>query len=62
MSRVFQSSPARRKRVPLLLGIAGMAGSGKTYSALRLARGMITVVGGRWSRHRDEPHAALRPH
>lgn len=46
MTRQFTSSPARRKRVPLLLGIAGMAGSGKTFSALRLARGMVSVVGG----------------
>ncbi len=46
MTRQFTSSTARRKRVPLLLGIAGMAGSGKTFSAHRLARGMISVLGG----------------
>jgi hypothetical protein len=32
--------------VPLLLGIAGMPGSGKTFSAHRLARGMVSVLGG----------------
>lgn len=44
--RVFTSSPARRSRVPLLLGLSGMAGSGKTFSALRLARGIASVMGG----------------
>jgi hypothetical protein len=32
--------PARRENVPLLLGFAGGTGSGKTYSALRVARGL----------------------
>lgn len=32
--------PAKRENVPLLLGVAGGTGSGKTYSALRLARGL----------------------
>ncbi len=44
--RKFESSPARRSKVPLLIGIAGMAGSGKTFSALRLARGIAPIVGG----------------
>lgn len=44
--RQFVSSPARRSKVPLLLGVAGMPGSGKTFSALRLARGISSVVGG----------------
>lgn len=39
--------PARRERVPLLLGITGASGSGKTYSALRLATGIRRVVGGK---------------
>jgi hypothetical protein len=32
--------PAKRENVPLLLGLAGGTGSGKTMSALRLARGI----------------------
>ncbi len=44
--RTFTSSPARRNRVPLLVGIVGKPGGGKTFSAQRLARGMVSVVGG----------------
>lgn len=36
----FEFRPARRENVPLLLGLAGGTGSGKTLSALRLARGI----------------------
>jgi hypothetical protein len=36
----FQFRPAKRENVPLLLGVAGGTGSGKTYSALRIARGL----------------------
>jgi hypothetical protein len=32
--------PAKREAIPLLLGVAGGTGSGKTMSALRLARGI----------------------
>lgn len=32
--------PAVRENVPLLIGLAGGTGAGKTYSALRLAKGM----------------------
>jgi hypothetical protein len=32
--------PAKRENVPLLLGLAGGTGSGKTYTALLLARGL----------------------
>jgi hypothetical protein len=32
--------PARRSSAPLIIGIAGGTGSGKTYSAMRLAKGM----------------------
>lgn len=32
--------PAIREQIPLLLGVAGGTGSGKSYSALRLARGI----------------------
>jgi hypothetical protein len=33
-------TPAKRENVPLLIGVAGGTGSGKTMSALRLARGL----------------------
>lgn len=36
----YEFRPAIRERIPLLLGVAGGTGSGKTYSALRLARGL----------------------
>jgi hypothetical protein len=36
----FTYRPAKRERIPLLLGVVGGTGSGKTYSALRLARGI----------------------
>lgn len=32
--------PAKREAAPLLIGISGPSGGGKTYSALRLARGL----------------------
>lgn len=38
MSLTF--TPAAREQVSLLIALAGASGSGKTYSALRLARGM----------------------
>jgi AAA domain len=36
----FQFAPAKREQVSLLIALAGASGSGKTYSALRLARGL----------------------
>jgi hypothetical protein len=36
----FQFSPAKREQVSLLIALAGASGSGKTMSALRLAKGM----------------------
>jgi len=36
----FQFAPAKREMVSLLIALAGASGSGKTFSALRLARGM----------------------
>jgi hypothetical protein len=36
----FEFRPAVRENVPLLIGLAGGTGSGKTFSALRLARGI----------------------
>lgn len=46
MTRAFEDKPAVRERVPLLIGLVGASGSGKTYSALRLATGIQRVVGG----------------
>jgi hypothetical protein len=36
----FEFRPAKRERIPLLLGLAGGTGSGKTMTALLLARGL----------------------
>jgi AAA domain-containing protein len=36
----FSFAPAKREQVTLLIALAGASGSGKTYSALRLAKGM----------------------
>ncbi len=40
MSPAFEFRPPVRAGAPLLIGLAGGTGSGKTYSALRLARGL----------------------
>lgn len=45
-SRAFEDKPAVREEVPLLLGLMGPSGGGKTYSALRLATGIQRVAGG----------------
>ena len=45
-SRQFEDKPAVRESVPLLIGIMGPSGGGKTFSALRLATGIQRVVGG----------------
>jgi AAA domain len=42
----WEAKPAKREHVPLLVGIMGPSGGGKTYSALRLAKGIQSVVGG----------------
>lgn len=46
MARVFEDKPATREPVPLLVGLAGPSGGGKTFSALRIATGMQRVTGG----------------
>jgi len=46
MSRTFEAREAKRERVPLLIGLMGASGSGKTYSALRLATGIQRETGG----------------
>lgn len=46
MTRSFEDKPAVRERVPLLVGLVGPSGGGKTYSALRVATGIQKVTGG----------------
>jgi AAA domain len=64
--------PAKRENVPLLLGVAGGTGSGKTTTALRLAKGlagdkrpaMIDTESGRALHYADQfafDHATLGP-
>lgn len=47
MTRPFTAIHAQRCEVPLLIGITGASSSGKTYSALRLATGIVRVKGGK---------------
>ncbi len=42
----FTDEPAQRVATPLLMGLVGPSGTGKTFSALRLATGMQRVTGG----------------
>lgn len=44
--RTFEDKPAVREQVPLLIGLMGPSGGGKTFSALRLASGIQRVSGG----------------
>lgn len=44
--RIFEDRAATRERTPLLVGVIGPSGTGKTYSALRLATGIQRVAGG----------------
>lgn len=44
--RTFEATEATRAALPLLIGLTGASGSGKTYSALRLATGIRSVCGG----------------
>ncbi len=44
--RKFTDKPAVRESVPLLVGLMGPSGGGKTFSALRLATGIQRVTGG----------------
>lgn len=46
VSRTFESGPARRARMPLMLAIVGASGSGKTLSAILLAEGIQRVQPG----------------
>jgi hypothetical protein len=44
--RNFEARDAVREHVPLLIGLTGPSGGGKTFSALRLATGIQQVSGG----------------
>lgn len=44
--RTFDDKEAKREQTPLLIGLMGPSGGGKTYSALRLATGIQRVSGG----------------
>lgn len=46
MARKFDVAPARRTKTPILIGIVGASGTGKTKSALRLCDGMARVIPG----------------
>ena len=46
MTRTFDIKEAVRESVPLLIGLVGPSGGGKTGSALELAHGIQEVVGG----------------
>ena len=68
----FSFRPAIRENVPLLIGLAGGTGSGKTYSAMALAKGMagaktfalIDTEAGRAKHYADQfkfDHGDLKP-
>jgi hypothetical protein len=44
--RTFTDLPAKRERVPLLIGLVGPSGGGKTWSGLELLHGIQEVTGG----------------
>lgn len=44
--RTFEDVPAEREKTPILVGLFAPSGGGKTYSALRLATGIVSVTGG----------------
>lgn len=46
MGRIFEDRPATREATPVMIGLIGPSGTGKTYSALRLATGIQRVSGG----------------
>jgi hypothetical protein len=45
--RTFTGAPAVRASVPLWIGLYGVSGGGKTYSALEMAEGILSVAGGK---------------
>lgn len=46
VDRVFEDVPAVRAEVPVFVGVVGPSGTGKTFSAMRIATGMQRVTGG----------------
>ena len=46
INRTFKDNAAVREQTPILVGLVGASGSGKTFSALRLASGIQKVTGG----------------
>lgn len=44
MAREFIAKPGVRESVPLFVGLVGPSSSGKTYSALRMAKGMDEIM------------------
>jgi ABC-type glutathione transport system ATPase component len=46
VTRTFESGPARRARMPLMISIVGASGSGKTLSAILTAEGIQRVQPG----------------
>lgn len=46
MARSFKAAKAKRDQVPLLIGVMGPPGGGKTVSSLRLASGIQRIMGG----------------
>lgn len=59
MSNGFNFKPASREQVPILIGLVGPSGSGKTMSALELATGIQSVVGGKIAAVDSEARRAL---
>src|SRR3990167_7498113 len=68
----FQFRPAARENVSLLIGLAGSSGSGKTYTAMRLAKGIcgerafavVDTEAGRAKHYADQfkfDHGDLKP-
>lgn len=45
-TRTFNDAPAIREKTPILVGLVGPSGTGKTFSALRLAAGFQRITGG----------------
>lgn len=45
-ARNFEAKDGKREHTPLLIGLTGPSGGGKTFSAFRLATGIQSVVGG----------------
>src|SRR6202000_2281566 len=46
MTRTFDATPAHRGAANLIIGLVGLYSSGKTYTALEIATGIQSVVGG----------------